>query len=73
MQLCPSETNEKKLIEYIHNVMCKQSPFDAKLKSLVLIRKILDKEQKLNMALSGVIEILNSKKIIDSLLKYFNP
>lgn len=43
LQLCPTDSNEKKLIEYIHNLMCKQSPFDAKLKSLVLVRKILDK------------------------------
>jgi hypothetical protein len=28
--------------------MCSQSPFDAKLKSLVMLRKLLDKDNKDN-------------------------
>lgn len=43
LQVLNSEANEKRLIEYIQNAMCKPSPFDAKLKSLVIVRKILEK------------------------------
>lgn len=43
MNLCTSEVLERKFVEYGAAVMCKPSPFDAKLKSLIMLRKILDK------------------------------
>lgn len=43
LQIRPTQENESKFISYIMNVMVQQSPFDAKLKSLVILKKILDK------------------------------
>ena len=40
---CPSKRIEDRLITFIINVIVNQSPFDAKLKSLQLLRRIMEK------------------------------
>lgn len=54
--------------------MEKQAPFDAKLKSLVILKKILEREIKFTtFTINKVIDSISKKNIVDSLLKYFNP
>ena len=74
LQIRPTQENESKFISYIMNVMVQQSPFDAKLKSLVILKKILDKWLKLvSITVPLLIDVIHRKNIVDELLRYFNP
>lgn len=73
-KFCPSKKIEDQLLIFIINVVSNQTPFDAKLKSLQLLRRIMERDLKLSSLPVNIIsEQLVKENVVDYLLKYFNP